>query len=150
MLDIDLLQFQDQLDIRRENGKTFVLDIIRKKYLALAPEELVRQLLIHHLIKVAGYSKNRLSLEKGLKVNGLPRRWDLLVYAPDMTPFMLVECKAPAVKINQQVFEQIAWYNMSIRVPYLLVTNGLQSLCYELDYEKSEVLPLAELPNYPS
>ncbi|MCB0644050.1 MAG: type I restriction enzyme HsdR N-terminal domain-containing protein [Phaeodactylibacter sp.] len=150
MLDLDLLQFQDQLDIRRENGKTYVLDVIRKKYLALAPEELVRQLLIQHLIKVAGYSKNRLSIEKGLKVNGLPRRWDLLIYAPDMSPFMLVECKAPSVKLNQDVFEQIAWYNMSIRVPYLLVTNGLQSLCYELDYENAQVLPCKALPLYPA
>ena len=150
MLDLDLLQFQERLEILKVDGKTYILDVIRKKNLVLAPEELVRQLLIHYLMEVEGYSKNRISIEKGLKVNGLPRRWDLLVYTPSMDPFLLVECKAPGVKISQDVFEQIAWYNMTLKVPYLLVTNGVQSFAYKLDYETSSIEPLDTLPNYPS
>ena len=96
---------------------------------------MVRQLLILYLLAERNVSKNRLALERALKVNKMTRRWDLMVYAQDMSPWLLVECKAPEIKITQSVFEQISAYNLTLRVPYLLVTNGIDTYCCEMDYE---------------
>ena len=134
-IQLNLLDYRSNLKIKKEENKRYLFDPIRKTYLVLTPEEMVRQLLILYLISERNISKNRLALEKALKVNKMTRRWDLMVYAQDMTPWLLVECKAPEVKITQSVFEQISAYNLTLRVPYLLVTNGIETYCCEMDYE---------------
>ena len=134
-IQLNLLDYQSELKIKKEANKRYLFDPIRKTYLVLTPEEMVRQLLIQYLLAERNISKNRLALERALKVNTMTRRWDLMVYAKDMTPWLLVECKAPEVKITQSVFEQISAYNLTLRVPYLLVTNGMDSYCCEMDYE---------------
>ena len=146
MIKIDFLQFKDQLKTKKENNKRFLYDPIRKKYLVLLPEELVRQLVVAFLIKKKTYNKNRIAIEKSLMVNGLPKRWDILVYDELTNPWMLIECKAPTVKISQDTFDQIARYNLSLNVPYLLVTNGLQSYCCEIDYQNQTYEFLDEIP----
>ncbi len=150
MIDLNLMQYKDLLQVRKEKGKTFLFDPIRRKWLVLQPEELVRQLIVQYLINERHYNKNRIKIEKGLKINKLNKRCDILVYRPDMEPFLLVECKAPQVKISQDAFEQIANYNMPLQVPYLLVSNGIQSFCCAIDYEQRDYEYLDEIPVFPS
>ncbi len=147
MIPLDLTLFKPELRLKKEQGKVFVFDPIRNKWLVLLPEELVRQLLILYLIKEKGYSRNFIAVEKGLKVNELDKRFDLLVYNADTKPFMLVECKAPSVQITQDVFRQIAIYNMAFQVDFLLVTNGIQTYCCRMDYQEKSWEFLNDIPD---
>ena len=112
--------------IKKEQGKPYILDSIRKKYVRLSPEEWVRQHTVQYLIQHKKFPQSLMKLEVGLDVYSLPKRADILCYKSDGTPLLLVECKAPEVPINQAVFEQIAQYNIVLHAPYLLVTNGLE------------------------
>lgn len=145
-LNIDFLQYKSQIKTRRSENKTWIWDFIRQKYLVLLPEELVRQLVLHYLIEDRGYNKNRISIEKGLKVNGLAKRCDILIYNKEVRPFLLVECKAPEVALSQSTFEQIARYNLPLQVDYLMVTNGRHTFCCKMDYEKETFTFLEEIP----
>ncbi len=124
MIDLELMQYKDLVQVKKIEGKTHVFDPLRKKWLVLQPEELVRQLFVQYLLRGKGYNFTRIKVEKSLKVNGLDRRCDLLVYDAAIRPFLMVECKAPQVDISQETFRQIAWYNLPLQVPYLAVTNG--------------------------
>jgi hypothetical protein len=146
MIPIDLNPYKSKLRLKKEAGIIYVFDFIRGKWLMLLPEELVRQLLIIYLIEEKNYSKNVIAVERGLKVNNLNKRCDLLIFDSDTKPTMLVECKAPKVKITQDVFRQIAIYNMSFEVDYLLVTNGVQTYCCQMDYEQKSWTFLNEIP----
>ncbi len=145
-LDLDLLRYKDQLRIRREDGKRFIFDPVRKKWLVLQPEEMVRQLVLCYLLEERGYRKTRLSMERGLQVNTLQRRFDLLAYDAQVAPFLLIECKAPQVKIGPAVFEQAAWYNTQLQVPYLMVTNGMDTYCCAMDYDQRKFNFLEAIP----
>lgn len=147
MIELDLLQFQPFLKTKKEHNKSYLFCPIRKKYLVLQPEELVRQLLFIYLVEKKGFPKSRIAAEKGLIINELTRRFDLLVYDKNTHPFLLIECKAPEVKITQSVFEQIAQYNLQLQVPYLLVTNGLTTYCCKMDYENQSFEFIKEIPN---
>lgn len=147
-LNLGLLDYQNLLKVKRIDGKTCLFDEVRRKWLVLQPEELVRQLIFQYLVVEKAYSRNRISIEKGLKVNTLQKRFDLLVYDSEMQPFMLIECKAPKVKIQQEVFKQIATYNTSLRVPYLLVTNGINTYCCEINYTDEDFSFLEAIPDY--
>jgi hypothetical protein len=148
MIELDLMQYKDLLRVKKEKSKTFLFDPLRKKWLVLQPEELVRQLIILYLIRERGYNSNRIKVEKGLKVNDLYKRCDVLIYNLAVEPLMLVECKAPQVKVNQETFRQIAHYNLPLRVPYLLVTNGIRTYCCRMDYETEDFEYLEEVPVY--
>ena len=148
-LDLPLLDLQGSLQTRHAGGQRQVFDPIRRKWLVLAPEELVRQLLLLYLIQEKGYSPNRIGVEKMLVVNTLTRRCDILVYAGDMAPWMLIECKAPAVPISQATFDQVARYNLPLRVPYLAVSNGRETYCCAMDYERSSYAFLDLFPGFP-
>ena len=125
-----------------------VWDSIRAKWLVLQPEEMVRQLLVLYL-QDCGVNKNRIAIERGLEVNGLAKRCDMLVYDPQMNPWLLVECKAPQVRLTQATFRQIAAYNLPLRVPHLLVCNGPEAYCCTLDWETENHRFLTALPVYP-
>jgi len=146
IINLDLLSFQSFLKIKKEKEKQFLFCPIRKKNLVLQPEELVRQLLIIYLIEKKGYSKSRIAVEKSLTINELYRRFDVLIYDKNTTPFLLVECKAPEVKITQSTFEQIAQYNLSLHVPYLLVTNGITTYCCKMDYNSESFEFIDKIP----
>ena len=143
---LDLLRYKDQLRVKRQADKRLIFDPIRKKWLVLQPEEMVRQLVLEYLLRDLGYNSNRISMERGLKVNTLDRRFDLLVYNKDVKPYLLIECKAPQIKISQAVFEQISWYNSSLQVPYLMVTNGRENYCCWMDYEAKSYRFLDAVP----
>lgn len=117
---------QYEFRIREENNTFFIFDKLRKKELVLTPEEWVRQNLIQYLIADLNYPAGLVSVEAGLKVNTLQKRYDALVYSRNGKPLVLIECKAPEVPVNQKVFEQILAYNSTISAPYLLISNGLK------------------------
>lgn len=136
------------LKIKEENGISYIFDQIRKKYLVLTPEEWVRQHLIHFLINVKNYPRSLMKLEGGLKLNHLQKRSDILLFNTQGEKILLVECKAPSVKINQDTFDQIARYNFVHKVEWLLVSNGMQHFCCRIDYEKKTYSFVEELPDY--
>jgi len=146
---IDFTEFSSFLRVEKVEGKRMIFDPIRKKFLVLLPEEFVRQLLLQYLIQQKSFNENRISVEKKVVFNQMPKRCDVLIYDKKMEPFMLVECKAAEVPISLAAFEQIARYNTPLRVPYLLVTNGLDTYCCEMDYEKEDFKFLSEIPDYP-
>ncbi len=147
-IDLNLLEYQPLLKIKKEGDKHYLFCPIRKKHLVLQPEELVRQLLIIFFIEKNECSKTRIAVEKSLIINELSRRFDILIYDENTKPFMLIECKAPEVKINQSTFEQISQYNLSLRVPYLLVTNGMSTYCCKMDYQEESFEFIPEIPQF--
>lgn len=146
MIDLNLMKYKEHLQLKRQDGTRKIWDPVRKKWLVLQPEELVRQLLLQYLLLEKGYNRNRIRMEKGLQVNELDKRCDLLVFDEKIQPFLLAECKAPHVPVGQEVFEQIAWYNTALTVPFLLVTNGIDSYCCAIDYNTRTYTFLQEIP----
>lgn len=136
------------IKIKEENGISYIFDQIRKKYLVLTPEEWVRQHLIHYLKNVKNYPGSLMKLEGGLKLNHLQKRSDILLFNKHGEKILLVECKAPSVKINQDTFDQIARYNFVHKVEWLLVSNGMQHFCCRIDYKKKTYSFVQELPDY--
>lgn len=133
---------------KNSENKTAVFDEIRKKFVILTPEEWVRQHVVHFLIKDKKYPKSLINVEKVLKINGLTKRYDVVVFNSDGSIFILVECKAPEVKISQHTFDQIARYNMTIDARLLMVTNGLEHFYCKMDYTNERYEFLRELPEY--
>jgi len=139
---------QYPLKIKEENGTCYIFDVIRKKYLVLQPEEWVRQNFIQFLVNDKNYASSLIVIEKGLKLNELQKRADIVIYDSQANPIVLIECKAPKVKVNQEVFEQVARYNMVFKVPYLVVTNGLEHYCAKVDFETNSFEFLKDIPDY--
>lgn len=134
--------------MKTEQGLRQIFDPVRKKMVKLDPEEWVRQNLIRFLNQDKNYPISLMAVEKGLTVNKLNKRFDILCYNNDSNPLLLVECKAPSVKISQSAFDQISIYNLQFKVPFLLVSNGLEHFCCQLDYEKNSYSFLSEIPDY--
>ena len=137
-----------ELKIKLVEETTQVFDEVRKKYFKLSPEEWVRQNFIHYLNKDKNYPFGLTGVEKMVKYNSLKTRADILIYNREGMASVIVECKAPNVEINQDAFNQIAKYNYKLRVKYLVVTNGLQHFCCEMDYENNKIIFLEEIPEY--
>jgi len=117
--------------VKEVDGKQYIYDAIRKKYLVLTPEEWVRQHFINLLVTQYKYPRSMFALETGHKYQTLSKRSDILIFSNTGTPFLLVECKAPEILLNQNVFNQIAQYHHTIRPTYLAVTNGLEHYCFQ-------------------
>ncbi|MBL0328516.1 MAG: type I restriction enzyme HsdR N-terminal domain-containing protein [Bacteroidetes bacterium] len=144
MQELNLPKYQFKL--KEADGKIKIFDAFRKRYVVLTPEEWVRQNFLQYLITEKKYAASLIAVEAGLKYNELQKRADILVYDKQGSPFLLVECKAPEVKISQDVFDQVARYNMSFKVTYLVVTNGMDHFCCKMDYEKNNYRFLEEIP----
>jgi len=136
--------------LKEENKIIYIFDQFRKKYLVLTPEEWVRQNFIRFLVEEKKYPVSLISIEVGLKYNTLQKRADVLIYNTLGQPYLMIECKAPGVKISQETFHQIAIYNMSFRVSYLVVTNGLDHFCCSMDYTTNTYHFLREVPEFGS
>lgn len=134
--------------IRKGSKGEEIFDLIRKKYVVLTAEEWVRQHCIAHLINEKSYPASLIAVEKSLKVNNLNKRTDIVVFGRDMQPKMIVECKAPHIEITNDVFNQIARYNMSLKVNYLLVTNGLQHYSCYINHQEETFHFLEKIPDY--
>lgn len=137
---------QYQFKIKQSDFKTQIFDSVRKKYVALTPEEWVRQNFLQYMIQEKKYPASLIAVEASLKYNQRKKRTDILVYNNSGKPYLMVECKAPDVKVTEKVFDQIARYNLVFQVNYLVVTNGLEHYCCELDYEHNTFKYLQEIP----
>jgi len=129
-------------------GTMQVFDVVRKRYLVLTAEEWVRQHFIHYLNSKKNYPLGLMGVEKMVKYNEQSTRADIVLYTNEGNPNMIVECKAPQVKITQDSFNQIAKYNFNLRVDFLLVTNGMQHFCCAMDYENKKITFLEEIPQF--
>lgn len=137
-----------KMQMRIQDGKKEVLDILRKKWVVLTPEEEVRQRFVHYLMDEKKFPAGLLAIEYSLKVNSLSRRADVVAFNSFGHPILMVECKAPSVKITQNVFDQIARYNLSMKVDYLILTNGLEHFCCQMDFKNQQYYFLEEIPDY--
>jgi hypothetical protein len=135
---------------KSSDDKLFIFDEIRQKNILLTPEEWVRQHLIRFLIEVKKYPASLISIESGVKVNRLSRRYDALVYSRQGYPILLMECKASTVSINQTTFDQIVAYNQTVRAKYLLVSNGMKHYCCKLNTDARNYNFLEDIPPYHS
>jgi len=143
------LNFNDYtFRFKNSENKVAIFDDIRKKFIHLTPEEWVRQHVVRYLIDEKKYPRSHVNVEKIIKINGLTKRYDVVVFKPDGSIFLLVECKAPGVAISQQVFDQIARYNMSLNAVHMMVTNGLNHYFCQMDHAQEKYLFLPDLPQY--
>ena len=134
--------------LKSNENKTLIFDKIRKRYMVLTPEEWVRQHFVQFLIDEKKYPISLITVEKQHTINNLKKRSDILVFNADGNPDIIVECKAPSIKITQDTFDQIARYNLKLQANYLIVTNGLEHFYCKMDYEKETYVFLEEIPEY--
>ncbi len=134
--------------LKSSENKTLIFDNLRKKYLVLTPEEWVRQHFVRFLIDYKNYPISLIALEKQLTINNRKKRTDILVFNTLGTPDIIVECKAPSIKITQDTFDQIARYNLKLKANYLIVTNGLEHFYCKMDFENETYIFLREIPDY--
>ncbi|MDH6311800.1 putative type IV restriction endonuclease [Parabacteroides sp. PFB2-10] len=134
--------------VTEREGKKLIFDEIRNKYVALTPEEWVRQHFVQYLISEKGYPKNLVGNEIGIKVHRTSKRCDTVVYDRFLAPLMVLEYKAPTVEITPAVFDQIVRYNMTLQVRYLIVSNGMNHYCCRIDDDQSNYEFLEEIPRY--
>ncbi len=146
MQELNLPSYEFRL--KKDDGQVRIFDEVRKKYVALTPEEWVRQHFIMYLIKQKQVPAGLIILEKQLIMNKMSRRPDILIHNRQGEAVMIVECKAPEVNITQDTFDQVARYNSVLSVQYLVVTNGLQHFCCQMDYKGNTYRFLEDIPEY--
>ncbi|WP_439128828.1 type I restriction enzyme HsdR N-terminal domain-containing protein [Polaribacter sp.] len=137
-----------QFKIKNKENKTLIFDSLRKKYLVLTPEEWVRQHFVKYLIDHKKYPTTLIALEKQLVINNRKKRTDILIFDANGKHDIIVECKAPSIKITQDTFDQIARYNLKLRANYLIVTNGLEHFYCKMDFDNETYIFLKDIPNY--
>ncbi len=146
MLSLNLPPFD--VKMQQRNGKIFIFDPLRRKYISLTPEEWVRQHFIHFLTNYKGYPKGLLANEIQLNLNGTKKRCDTVLFNKDLSARMIIEYKAPNIEITQAVFDQITRYNMVLKVEYLIVSNGIHHYCCHIDYSTMQYTFLPDIPTY--
>jgi hypothetical protein len=132
---------------KSKDNKAAIFSILRKKYLILTPEEWVRQHCVHYLISEKGYSPSLLNEERKIDLHGISKRYDIVAFKPMGDIKLIVECKAPHIKITQQTFDQIARYNLALKADYLMITNGLNHYFCTMNYETQSYSFLESLPH---
>ena len=133
---------------KNSENKTSIFDVIRKKFVILQPEEWVRQHCVHYLIQEKKYPISLINIEKELIINGLKKRYDIVVFDTTGQIHLIVECKSPNVPITQATFDQIARYNLAVKATYLMVTNGLNHYYCQMDFEAERYQFLEAIPEY--
>lgn len=139
---------QYDIKIREADGKQEVLDIVRQRWVALTPEEWVRQNLIHYLHTTQGYPLELMQVEAAITLNGLTKRCDIVVYDAAVHPIMIVETKKAEVPINQKVVDQACRYNLVLKVPYLLLSNGKQTICLQVSNQEPHLKQMPKIPTW--
>ena len=137
-----------RLRLEQREGKPYVYDELRRKFVRLTPEEWVRQHFVHYLIDVLGYPQPLMQNEVALRLGETSKRCDTLLYDKALRPQMILEYKAPHVALTETVLQQIVRYNYALRVPYLVLSNGLTHYAWRIDYEGQSYSPLPQLPRY--
>lgn len=133
-------------NVKNREGKECIFDTIRKKWLVLTPEEWVRQNFIQYLIQVKKYPLSLIAIEKEITLGELKKRFDILIYDKNHKPWMMIECKAMEIKLDETVLEQALRYNISVPVKYLVLTNG--NSCFALKNEKGNLIDCNEIPEF--
>jgi Type I restriction enzyme R protein N terminus (HSDR_N) len=134
--------------VKESDGRIWIYDVLRKKYLMLTPEEWVRQHFLHYLLNHVQYPKSLIKVEGGLKFNRLQKRSDIVVFDRKGNPWMIVECKAPDLPINESTLRQASVYNVTLKAKYLVMTNGMKTFCCHLDGEDGNGVMLKDLPSF--
>jgi len=133
--------------VKESEGKIWIYDVLRKKYLVLTPEEWVRQHFLYYLLNHVQYPKSLIKVEGGLKFNRLQKRTDIVVFDRNGNPWMIVECKAPDLPINESTLRQASVYNATLKAKYLVMTNGMKTFCCRTESESGAVM-LKDLPPF--
>ena len=136
------------IKLRETDGRREVFDMVRNRFVALTPEEWVRQHFIQYLHEVLLYPVELMQVEGAISLNGMTRRCDIVVYDEDVKPLIIVECKKETVPLSQKVIDQACRYNLVLQVPFLCITNGKQQLCCKVDFAKKCLNIISELPKY--
>ena len=136
------------IKLRETDGRREVFDMVRNRFVALTPEEWVRQHFIQYLHEVLLYPIELMQVEGAITLNGMTRRCDIVVYDNEVKPFIIVECKKETVALSQKVVDQACRYNLVLQVPYLCLTNGAQQICYKVDFDNKQLISIPELPKY--
>ncbi|MCQ2286995.1 MAG: type I restriction enzyme HsdR N-terminal domain-containing protein [Bacteroidales bacterium] len=134
------------IKVRPNGDKQEIFDVVRKKWVALTPEEQVRQFFIHYIINSKNIPLSHIAVEREIIINTLTKRFDVLIYGNDGKPAMVVECKKPAVTIDQKVVEQAGRYNKVIKAPYICVTNGNTHYFFHINFETENITCLDDFP----
>lgn len=142
MIKIDYPPYQPK--IKEENAKEFIYDEFRKRWVLLTPEEWVRQNFLQYLTQIKKYPASLIAIEKEIKLGELKKRFDIVVYDKATKPWMIVECKEMNVALDKSVLDQVLRYNISLNVPYLVITNG--SYCIGYDCSQSQLKEINQLP----
>ena len=145
---VDLNIPEQNIEIKSINSKNYIFDLIRKKHLVLTPEEWVRQNLVSYFINDLNYPKGLIKTESSLKYNNLKKRSDILIYNNDMAHYMIVECKSYKMKLNKSHLNQSAIYNKIYRSKYLMVSNGMEHIVCEYDWENKTFKFRNSIPKY--
>jgi len=146
LIKLDLLRFKDHLKIKHIDQQAFVFDPIRRKPIKLQPEEMVRQLFIQYLINDLAYSERMIQVERQFEFGETKRRYDLVCFDTEHRPKILVECKAFDYPLNEKVLDQVSQYNLVLKIPYLIVTNGIECHCALIDFESSSYQLINKIP----
>ena len=133
---------------KNKEGKTTIFDAIRKRYYVLTPEEWVRQNFIQYLIQEKQFPASLMAVEKGLKLNGMQKRTDIVQYNTHAQPILIVECKAPEIKLSQDTFDQAARYNLTLQVDFLIITNGMEHYACKMNYATHKIQFLKDIPTF--
>ncbi|APA65689.1 MULTISPECIES: type I restriction enzyme HsdR N-terminal domain-containing protein [Maribacter] len=134
--------------VKNSENRPLIFDEIRKKFIVLTPEEWVRQHVVKFLIQEKNYPISHINVEKQITLNGLKKRYDIVVFKPDGKLDILVECKAPEITISQNTFDQIAQYNFKLNANYLMVTNGLAHYYCQMDFVAEKYQFMQEIPDF--
>jgi hypothetical protein len=146
MVKLNLPEYE--YNVKKDEGKIWIFDIIRKRFIVLTPEEWVRQHFVNFLINDLKYPKALIKIETGLVYNKLNKRSDIIIYDRQGLPWMVIECKAPEQKLNTQTLEQVTMYNASMKAKYIAVTNGMIHFCCEINWEERNTNLLKAFPEY--
>lgn len=146
MIPLNLPTYPIKLSGTRQ--KPLIFDVLRRKYVALTPEEWVRQHFVHFLIEHKGYPSSLLANEVSLKIGDKALRADSVLYNRDLQPQMIIEYKAPTIPLTSHVLDQVGNYNQLLHVDYVIVSNGLQHFCCRMDYARQQFVLLEDVPSY--
>lgn len=136
------------IETRLHQGKNQLFDIIRRKWVVATPEEWVRQNMIHFLIQQIKVPTSLIAVEKTIQYEGLKKRFDILIYNSRFEPLVIVECKAPEVSVTNKVFLQISTYNIKLKAPFSIVTNGLAHYSFRIDFNSGSIQMLKDFPGF--
>jgi hypothetical protein len=146
MIPLNLPPFEYQL--KKAEGKLWIFDVIRKKYVVLIPEEWVRQHFVHFLLNDLKYPRALIKVEGGLRFNQMAKRSDIVVYDRQGNPWMVIECKSPDIVMNENTIFQASVYNQTLRAKFVVITNGVQHHYAQVDWNLRTATPIPEMPRY--